>query len=153
LEAEFGDSSNAIRVELNRLEEAGLLLSFNEGNKKLYLANKEHPLYIEIHNMILKETGVDSVVGIITGLTGLISIYLSGDLAEGKNSENIDLVLVENGIDNSDLRTKIDHAQQVTGKKISYEVIRSANSEKELSNYEPARILSLWSSTGMSMTI
>ncbi|NSW95458.1 MAG: ArsR family transcriptional regulator, partial [Bacteroidales bacterium] len=39
LESEFGESSNAIRVELNRFEEAGLLNSLRDGNKKLYQAN------------------------------------------------------------------------------------------------------------------
>ena len=32
LEAEFADSSNGIRLELNKLEEAGLLRSSLEGN-------------------------------------------------------------------------------------------------------------------------
>jgi hypothetical protein len=37
LESEFGESSNAIRVELNRFEDAGLLNSFPDGNKKIDL--------------------------------------------------------------------------------------------------------------------
>ncbi len=45
LENEFGESSNAIRIELNRFEEAGMLVSFTEGNKKLFKANTEHPLF------------------------------------------------------------------------------------------------------------
>jgi predicted transcriptional regulator len=39
LEQEFGESSNAIRVELNRLEEADLLRSEVSGNKKFFSAN------------------------------------------------------------------------------------------------------------------
>lgn len=34
LESEFSESSNAIRLELNRLEQSGMLSSFMEGNKK-----------------------------------------------------------------------------------------------------------------------
>ena len=34
LESEFGESSNAIRLELNRFEDAGLLHSLRDGNKK-----------------------------------------------------------------------------------------------------------------------
>jgi hypothetical protein len=153
LEAEFGDSSNAIRVELNRFEEAGLLLSFNEGNKKLYLANREHPLFIEIHNMIVKETGLDSIVGVLTGSpSGLISLYLTGDLATGKNSDVIELVIVGD-IDDKDLRKKVDNAQDITGKKINYKVVSSGIAGAELSGFEPARLLSLWTNTGMSMAI
>jgi DNA-binding transcriptional regulator PaaX len=38
LEAEFGESTNAIRLELNKLEEAGLLSSELNGNKKFFKA-------------------------------------------------------------------------------------------------------------------
>jgi len=62
LESEFGESSNAIRVELNRFEDAGLLNSFPDGNKKVYQANPKHPLFGDIHNIILKETGIDRVI-------------------------------------------------------------------------------------------
>jgi hypothetical protein len=154
LEAEFGDSSNAIRVELNRFEEAGLLLSFTEGNKKLYLANREHPLFIEIHNMIVKETGLYSIVGVLSSsLSGLASIYLTGDLATGKNSDVIDLVVVGDSIDDQDLRKEVVNAQDITGKKINCKVVASGVAEAELSNYEPARLLTLWNNTGMSMAI
>ncbi len=44
LESEFGESSNGIRIELNRFEEAGLLHSLRDGNKKVYQANSGHPL-------------------------------------------------------------------------------------------------------------
>ena len=40
LESEFGESSNAIRLELNRFEAAGLLYSLREGNKKVFQANQ-----------------------------------------------------------------------------------------------------------------
>lgn len=52
LEEEFGESSNAIRVELNKFEEAGLLNSEAEGNKKLYKANTKHPFYKDLHNIL-----------------------------------------------------------------------------------------------------
>ncbi len=44
LESEFGDSTNAIRLELNRLEKAGMLTAFMQGNKKMFTANTDHPL-------------------------------------------------------------------------------------------------------------
>ena len=36
LEGEFGESTNAIRLELNKLEKAGMLSSFSKGNKKMW---------------------------------------------------------------------------------------------------------------------
>ena len=51
LEAEFGESTNAIRVELNRFEKAGLILSQTSGNKKVYQANTQHPFFSDIHKI------------------------------------------------------------------------------------------------------
>ena len=44
LESEFQESTNGIRLELNKFEKAGLLQSHMSGNKKLYQANTGHPL-------------------------------------------------------------------------------------------------------------
>ena len=54
LEGEFGESTNGIRLELNKFEKAGLLSSRISGNKKLYSANTAHPLFNDIHNILLK---------------------------------------------------------------------------------------------------
>ena len=62
LEPEFGESTNAIRQELNRFEKAELLVSKTQGNKKYYQANTNHPLFPEIHNLILKHIGIDEVI-------------------------------------------------------------------------------------------
>ena len=95
LESEFGESSNAIRVELNRFENAGLLNSQPDGNKKIYQANSKHPLFRDIHNIILKETGIDRVIEkVIHRLGNLICVYLTGDFARGKDSRVIELILV-----------------------------------------------------------
>jgi predicted transcriptional regulator len=45
LESEFGESTNAIRLELNRFEQAGMLTSHLSGNKKVFSANPSYPLF------------------------------------------------------------------------------------------------------------
>ena len=45
LAKEFGESTNAVRVELNRLTEARILKSTNLGRKILYSANNRHNLF------------------------------------------------------------------------------------------------------------
>ena len=92
LESEFGESSNAIRIELNRLEEAGLLDSVRDGNKKLYQANITHPLFKDIHNIILKDSGLDKVIEkVIERIGKLVCVYLTGDIARGLDSQIIEL--------------------------------------------------------------
>jgi len=44
LSKELKKNSNSVRVELNRLEQGGMLQSEMEGRRKLYRVNKTHPL-------------------------------------------------------------------------------------------------------------
>ena len=62
LESEFGESTNAIRLELNRFEKAGMLSSQNEGNRKVFSANTSHPLFPEIQNLLRKHLGIDQLI-------------------------------------------------------------------------------------------
>ncbi len=149
LETEFGESSNAIRVELNRFEEAGLLNSIWEGNKKLFQANNKHPLYKDIHNLILKETGIDRVIDkVIHRLGNLDSVYLIGDFARGIDSPVIDLILVGKNIDREYLVRKVVQAEKMVGRKVSYIVLDPAESESYLSKYKSADLLPLWNFKG-----
>ena len=146
LEAEFGESSNSIRIELNRFEEAGLLHSVRDGNKKLYQANSEHPLYMDIHNIILKETGIDRVIEkVIHRLGNLLSVYLVGDFAHGKDSRVIELIFIGDDIDREYLSRKVIQAEKLVGRKVSYTILDPGEAERQLENLKPSDLLPLWS--------
>ena len=145
LESEFGESSNAIRVELNRFENAGLLNSLREGNKKIFQANSKHPLYEDIHNLILKETGIDRVIDkVINRLGDLESVYLTGDFARGRDSKVIELILVGKGIDREYLARKIIQAEALVNRKVTCIVLDTAEAENYLTYYKPSDLLPLW---------
>ena len=147
LESEFGESSNSIRVELNRLEAAGLLKSLRDGNKKVYQANCSHPLFRDIHNIILKESGIDRVIEkVIYRIGNLISIYLTGDFAHGKDGPVIDLIMVGCNIDNEYLARKVEQAEELVGRKVSYVVLDPANADALLLILKPTDLLPLWNS-------
>ena len=145
LEAEFGESSNSIRIELNRFEEAGLLNSLRDGNKKVYQANCKHPLFSDIHNIIMKETGIDRVIEkVIHRIGDLLSVYLVGDFARGKDSHVIELILVGDNIDREYLARKVVQAEELVGRKVSYVVFDPAEAAKHLAEIEPANLFPLW---------
>jgi DNA-binding transcriptional ArsR family regulator len=147
LETEFGESSNAIRVELNRFEEAGLLHSLRDGNKKVYQANRNHPLFGDIHSIIMKEAGIDRVIDkVIHRIGNLISVYLTGDFARGKDSPVIDLILVGKNIDREYLARKVMQAEDLVGRKVSYVVLHPDEAENHLLHVKPADLLPLWNS-------
>jgi hypothetical protein len=145
LESEFGESTNAIRVELNRFEDAGLLHSLRDGNKKIYQANSTHPLYKDIHSIIMKETGIDRVIEkVIHRLGNLLCVYLTGDFARGKDSQVIELILVGADIDREYLARKIVQAEEMVGRKVSYIVLEPGEAENHLSHFKPTDLLPLW---------
>jgi predicted nucleotidyltransferase len=145
LESEFGESSNSIRLELNRFEEAGLLHSLRDGNKKVYQANANHPLFGDIHSIILKEAGIDRVIEkVIQRIGSLICIYLTGDFARGKDSPVIDLILVGKNIDREYLARKIMQAEELVGRKVSYVVLQPDEAECHLLKLKKSDLLPLW---------
>lgn len=120
LESEFGDSTNSIRQELNKLEAAGLLQSSSRGNKKYFNANIKHPLFPEINSLLMKFTGLDQLISeVINKLGDLKEVYLIGDLSKGIESELIDLVFVGN-IDRDYLNKLVEKAEKHIKKKIRY---------------------------------
>lgn len=121
LEEEFGESTNGIRLELNKFEKAGFLESFTEGNKKIFTANTKHPLFKEINKIILKMVGLEYVVDYIVQRIGdLDKVYLVGKLSTGQDSNIIDLVLVGNNLNKTFLLEQIEKAEKKIDKKIRY---------------------------------
>ncbi len=95
LAAELSESSNAIRIELNRLEKAKLIESSPQGRIKSYKANQNHPLFGDIQSIVKKTLGIDKVINnIVDRLGDLRLAFITGDYARGIDSGIIDLVLV-----------------------------------------------------------
>jgi hypothetical protein len=95
LAEEFGDSTNAVRIELNKLEEAGLLTSASEGQKVVYHVNKANPFYLDLVSMVSKHLGFDQLIERVLEKVGdLEAAYVVGDYASGVDSGTIELVLV-----------------------------------------------------------
>ena len=144
LESEFGDSTNAIRVELNRLENAGMLTSNMQGNKKIFQANTKHPLFKEIHNILLKHLGLDSIIqNVIERLGDVEKVFVVGEFSKGLDSQIIDLIFVGN-IDKNYLIGLIDKAEKIVNRKIRYLIYTPEELEMiDWKRFDPEPLL-LW---------
>lgn len=133
LETELQESSNAIRLELNRFEQAGLLVSEWEQNRKLYRANQEHPLYDNIHDILLKHIGIDQILtGIILKIGKLERAWLLGDMAAGIDCPILEIVLVGEEIDERYLAGLVQKAEAVIQRKIQLTNIPTEHEEQVL---------------------
>jgi hypothetical protein len=135
LETEFGESSNSIRVELNKLESAGLLNSTTEGNKKLFFANTSHPLFDDIQNILKKFVGIDQIIEKITSQIGdLEAAYLIGDFATGNDSQIINMILVGNNLDRAYIDTLVSKAETFISRKVKYIILSQDEMTQAFSN-------------------
>ena len=145
LESEFGDSSNAIRLELNRLEKADMLQSSLKGNKKIFKANTSHPLFNDIHNLILKHVGIDKVIDTVVERLGeLDEVYLTGTFAKGIDSQIIDLIFIGD-IDKNYLTQLIEKVEKLIKRKIRYIIYQKEELEQLGMEQFSTQPLLLWS--------
>lgn len=139
---EFEESTNSVRLELSRFEEAGMVESELIGNKKFYKANKGFSLFNEVRSILLKYTGLSSVVEeMIEKLGEVKSVYLTGDLARGKQSDIISLVFIGDP-DKVYLTHLVDHVEALINKKIQYLIYTEAESENL--DFTNEKYLLLW---------
>jgi hypothetical protein len=123
LAQEFGESTNAVRHELNNLSRAGYLVSYDEGRTVRYRANTEHPLYNEVKNLVHKYLGIDKIIdNILSRIGELHGAYIVGDYALGVDSGTIELVLVGN-VNEAYLKKLTDKAEGLLQRKIRTFVI------------------------------
>lgn len=144
LAEEFGESSNAIRVELNRFEKAGLLKSESVGNKKMFTANTKHPLFNDLQRMVRKTMGIDKIVDqLVKKLGDVDEAYITGAFARGQNGQTIDVVLIGDKINKTFLIQLLDKAEKLIEKKIRYLVLNKKEAKEYLNNIKDKMLI--WS--------
>jgi hypothetical protein len=145
LQSEFGESTNGIRVELNRMESAGMLKSETIGNKKVFQANTRHPLFKEINSIIMKYVGLDSIIeNVVERLGDVQKVYLAGEFSKGLDSKVIDLIFIGD-IDKAYLISLIEKSESLIKRKIRYLVYSAKEGQSiDWDQFDPTPLL-LWS--------
>ena len=120
LQKELSVSSNTVRLELNKLSAMKLIATTDneEGRIKKYMVNSRHPLFRNLRGLILKYMGVEHLVEeVFYKLGDLEEVYLTGEIAEGKDTPFIDLVVVGD-IDRIFFNKLVEKAEELLNKKV-----------------------------------
>ena len=142
LETEFEESTNAIRLELNRFEKAGLLISGMERNRKVYRANVKHPLFPDISNIIKKYVGFDQLIEKVMEQLGSVEkAYITGDLAIGRDTKRIDLLLYGTNIDLEYLDQLAQKTAELIQREIHYTILTDYDPEEFKKTYPKAFVV------------
>lgn len=153
LSEEFAESTNAVRLELNRLTEAGLLTSASEGNTKIYTANHQHPLFPELQSLALKYFGLDQVIeSVVSKLGEVDQALVTGDYAQGRDSGIIDLVLIGR-VDTEYLHQLVTKAERIIQRRIRHLVLSQEEFDRLRPKLEHDQALVLWRRAENGQTI
>ena len=121
LERDLGVSSNTVRLELNKLSDMQLIQeqTDDENTKtKHYTVNTKHPMFKSLRGVIMQYVGLDQIIeNVLDKLGNVDEVYLTGDLALGKNNPFVDLVIV-GSVDKSYLYQLIEKTETLIDKKI-----------------------------------
>ena len=115
------DSTNVSR-ELARLEKTGILISTAEGKQKYYQANRQSPLFNELHGLILKTAGVADVLRSALVLAqGQIKVaFIFGSIASGNERRRSDIDLMVVGrISFEDVVSLLSPAEEKLGREVN----------------------------------
>lgn len=123
---EFDESTNSVRIELNRLTDAGLLLAEDEGKTKIYKANQSHPFFTEIKGMVSKFLGLDDLLEKVVKRMGNVEkAIITGDYAMGIDSGVIELTLIGKDLDQAYLDFLIDKTYEKISRKVRVEILEA----------------------------
>ena len=132
LASEMGESTNAIRKELNHLQNAGYLNRFKVDNKIEYKANTDHPLFDVLQKVVLKHLGLEDIVeNVLDRMGNIDKIILVGDYAKGIDSGVIEVFLIGENLNMKYISQLEEKIETLIKRKVSFYLASKFLSDKE----------------------
>ena len=126
---ELKEEINAIRRELNRLEEVGFVRAEARGNRKFFILNKDYVFLDELMGLFHKSFGVGGALLNDIGKLGEINfIILTGSFTYfvAPNKDIIDLVVIGN-VNVETLTQIVGEAEKKLNREINYTVMKNSD--------------------------
>lgn len=118
-----GSGSGAVQRELQRLASSGLVTTAAVGNQKHYQANRESPVFTELHGLMIKTVALaEPLKEVLEPLAGRIALALIyGSVVKGTDTagSDIDLLIVADDVMLETLYATLAPTESELGRKIS----------------------------------
>ena len=132
LAAEFNESTNSIRKELNHLSKAGYLEKHKDNNKVEYKANVDHPLFEVLQKVVFKHLGLEEIVDRVLERMGPVQkILLIGDYAQGLDSGAIDVVLIGSQLNTEYIEALETKVENLIDRKVNFYLASKQNPNQQ----------------------
>ena len=119
--------TGAVHRQLQRLEAAGWITAIRVGNQKHYQANAECPAFEELRSLIAKTVGlVEPLRRALSPLAArIVAAFVYGSIAKGSDAadSDIDLMVVADDVDYSEIYTALQTAEAQLGRTINPNVL------------------------------
>jgi len=97
IERRSGFAIGTIQTEMKKLYKLDLVLKKRDGNRLYYSANQQHPIFSDIHSLVVKTVGlIDILKNVFAGEKSIRTAFIFGSIAEGseKADSDIDLMVI-----------------------------------------------------------
>lgn len=130
---------NAIRRELSRLLNAGMLRSEQRGNRLYYTVNQKYPFFQEILRLIAKSTGLGKKIRTLHRKLGTLDfVMFSGTFVHNIQPKSGELdVLIIGDVVLSELDALIKDEEKQLGREINYAVFSAEEFEFRKQRRDP----------------
>ena len=118
------------------------MVSSMDKNKKMFQANRQHPLFNDIQSIVKKSMGLDQLIDKVVHKLGNVSrAYITGKIARGLDDNEIDFVLVGDEIDKDYLSTLVDKVENLIKRKVKCFILRDEEEKEYLTGFPEALLL------------
>lgn len=137
IERRSGLAIGTIRQEAVRLERLGLIRRRDDGNRTYYSANREHPIYKEIHSIVLKTSGLADILRQVLTIDIIKMAFIFGSVATGNENpeSDVDLFIVGDISLRALVKVLKEPSQQI-GREINPHIMTLDEFEKRIRNRE-----------------
>ncbi len=115
--------TGAVERELSRLQRSGLVSVERIGNQKHYRANHQSPIFEELQSLVLKTVALTEPLkkSLQPYSDNIDAAFVYGSVAKGTDTarSDIDLAVIGDELDYSELYTATQNAENILGRKVS----------------------------------
>ena len=130
-----GLSESAVRQELGKLTRLDLVNRRKDGNRVYYAANRDHPLFQSIREVVLKTIGLVDVLRPALSKRGVQAAFVFGSLAKAEETATSDLdLMVIGNIGLRKLTSLLSGLSEQIGREINLHVMTQAEYRKRLTS-------------------
>lgn len=133
--------SGAVQRELQRLAESGLVVVTQVGNQKHYQANRQSPIFKELHGIAVKALGpADTLRFALAPLASRVrAAWLYGSVAKGTDraASDMDIMMVSDNLALEDVYKALRPAERRLGRAVNPTLYTSTEFKRRLAARNP----------------